>query len=181
MSQLGTGVPGDILSPMGTDLPGFHLSAAVVCASGQSAFVVSAFGQRYTAFRVESLAKSAQNVARLAKSVHNRSKASGMEQPAFGTERTWRRTPNLSPQTPKWRVAPPSPERPRRVGVVAMRFRAPRGWGRTPDAARTPCRRATPWLPPFRSPCARPSCPCRAPAPPWRSSWSRACCRWRAR
>ena len=171
MSPLGTGVPGDILSPMGTDLPGFHLSAAVVCASGQSAFVVSAFGQRYTAFRVESLARSA----------HNRSKASGMEQPAFGTERTWRRTPNLSPQTPKWRVAPPSPERPRRVGVVAMRFRAPRGWGRTPDAARTPCRRATPWLPPFRSPCVLPSCPYRAPAPPWRSSWSRACCRWRAR
>ncbi len=178
MSQLGTGVPGDILSPMGTDLPGFHLSAAVVCASGQSAFVVSAFGQRYTAFRVESLAKSAQNVDRLARSAHNRSKASGMEQPAFGTERTWRRTPNLSPQTPKWRVAPPVP---REASATAMRFRAPRGWGRTPDAARTPCRRATPWLPPFRSPCARPSCPCRAPVPPWRSSWSRACCRWRAR
>ena len=169
MSQLGTGVPGDILSPMGTDLPGFHLSAAVVCASGQSAFVVSAFGQRYTAFRVESLArKRTQQI---------KGKRDGAACVRDGADMA----SYSKPVPTDAKVARGTPVPREASGSAAMRFRAPRGWGRTPDAARTPCRRATPWLPPFRSPCVLPSCPYRAPAPPWRSSWSRACCRWRAR
>ena len=100
--------------------------ACVVGAFGQLGSVMSAFGQQNPGKARKALVESAQNGRRLAGSAHN---ACGLRQTGYSAPRkAVNRTPSLSPQTPLWCLAPPSPERPEQKTRRPALHRPPLAW-----------------------------------------------------